>query len=233
MRYLLLASDYDGTLAQHGIVSRQTIAALERLRHSGRKFVLVTGRELSDLQSVFPPFDLCDLIVAENGALVYDPAAHKTRRLAKSPPESFIADLRKRGVNDLSVGEVIVATWRAHERAVVDAIRDAGLELQVICNKDAIMILPAGIDKSTGLCAALDELKVSARNVVGVGDAENDHAFLHLCECSVAVQNAIPALKDAADFVTSGADGEGVQELIDELIANDLSKGISRARLLR
>lgn len=50
MHYLALASDYDGTLAKDGVVSPQTIDALERLGASGRQLILVTGRLLEDLQ---------------------------------------------------------------------------------------------------------------------------------------------------------------------------------------
>ena len=58
--------------------------------------------------------------------------------------------------------------------------------------------------------------------MVAVGDAENDHAFLDTSEFSVAVANALPALKEHADWVTCGANGAGVGELIEELVANDL-----------
>jgi HAD superfamily hydrolase (TIGR01484 family) len=57
MRYLALATDYDGTLAHDGVVDDATIRALERLVHSGRKLILVTGRELPGLESVFPRQD--------------------------------------------------------------------------------------------------------------------------------------------------------------------------------
>jgi hydroxymethylpyrimidine pyrophosphatase-like HAD family hydrolase len=97
------------------------------------------------------------------------------------------------------------------------------LQLQVILNKESVMILPHGIDKMTGLDAALGELQLSPHNLVGVGDAENDHVFMESCEYSVAVANAIPALKEMADFVTQGNRGAGVVELIDKLIAGDLS----------
>ena len=53
MRYLALCTDYDGTIAHHGRVDKPTIAALEDLRASGRKLVLVTGREMVDLHQVF------------------------------------------------------------------------------------------------------------------------------------------------------------------------------------
>jgi len=84
------------------------------------------------------------------------------------------------------------------------------------------MVLPASVNKMTGLGAALAELKLSRHNVVGVGDAENDHAFLNCCECSVAVANAIPAIKERVDLVTNGERGAGVVELIDRVLDDEL-----------
>ncbi|HBE30525.1 MAG TPA: phosphoglycolate phosphatase [Cyanobacteria bacterium UBA11368] len=222
MHYFVLASDYDGTLATDGQVHDETIAALERLKDSGRKLILVTGRELEDLLRVFPKVDLFDCIVAENGALLYWPSSREEKLLGERPPEEFVKILRDRNVNPLSVGRVIVASWHPNETTVIQAIRELGLELQVIFNKGAVMVLPSGINKAAGLKAALDQLKISPHNVVGVGDAENDHAFLNLCECSVAVANALPMVKERADFVTNNSRGAGVVELIDKLIASDL-----------
>jgi HAD superfamily hydrolase (TIGR01484 family) len=222
MRYVALACDYDGTLAHHGRVDQPTLAALERLLASGRKLVLVTGRELDDLQKTFDHFELFEWVVAENGALLYRPANKEAVLLGERPPDRFLEALRARGVAPLSAGRVIVATWHPHETAVLEAIRDLGLELQVIFNNDAVMVLPPNVNKATGLAAALERMGLSAHNVVGVGDAENDHAFLTLCECSAAVANALPAVKETADVVTRGDHGAGVAELIGHLLDNDL-----------
>jgi hydroxymethylpyrimidine pyrophosphatase-like HAD family hydrolase len=223
MRYLALACDYDGTLAHAGRVADKTIAALERLRASGRKLILVTGRELPDLVSVFPRIDLFDWVVAENGCLLYRPASHEKKALGEAPPAKFVMELQKRNVAPLSIGQCIVATWTPHETVVLDVIRELGLELQVIFNKGAVMVLPAGQNKATGLAAALREMFLSPHNVVAIGDAENDHAFLKLSECAVATANALPMVKEGVDFVTQGINGTGVSELIDEMIRNDLS----------
>jgi HAD superfamily hydrolase (TIGR01484 family) len=222
MRYLALCCDYDGTIAHHGRVDEPTLAALKRLRESGRKLVLVTGRELDDLQKVFPHIDLFARIVAENGALIYRPETREERPLDEAPPQSFVDKLIERGVGPISVGRVIVATWEPHEKTVLQTIHDCGLELQVIFNKGAVMVLPAGVNKATGLRAALAELNLSAHNAVAVGDAENDHAFFKICECAVAVANALPAVKEKADIVTFGDHGAGVTELIEEMLADDL-----------
>jgi len=224
MRYHVLACDYDGTLAHHGRVDTDTLAALRRVRDSGRKLILVTGRQLDDLLAVFPDVDLFDTVVAENGALLYQPAARERKMLGEPPPEQLVAALAARDVTPLSVGEVIVATWEPHETTVMEVIRELGIEWQVVFNKGAVMVLPTGVNKATGLDVALAELGLSPHNTVAVGDAENDHAFLSRCECAVAVANALPMLKERADFVTRGSHGAGVVELIDMLVATDLQE---------
>ena len=222
MRYSVLCSDYDGTLASEGQVLPPTVRALERLIASGRQVVLVTGRELDDLQKVCPHLGLFEYVVAENGALLYEPATGRETLLGPRPPDHFIAALRSRGVGRISVGRVIVATWEPHETAVLQTIREQGLELQVIFNKGAVMVLPAGVNKASGLKAALERMAVTPHNAVGIGDAENDHSMLALCGYAVAVANALPALKEIADLVTTQARGAGVVELIDALLADEL-----------
>ncbi len=229
MTFLALATDYDGTAATDGRLAPATRAALERLRASGRKALLVTGRELGDLAGVMPLFELFDRIVAENGAVLHRPATGETVRLADPPPAAFVQRLRAAQIEPLSVGEVIVATTTPHETYVLEAIREFGLEHQIIFNKGSVMVLPPGVNKATGLAAALADLELSPRHVVAVGDAENDHALLAQCGCGVAVANALPMLKAEADWVTEGAEGAGVTELIERLLADDL-RSVARSR---
>jgi hydroxymethylpyrimidine pyrophosphatase-like HAD family hydrolase len=221
MYFLALATDYDGTIAHHGVVDEPTLAALERFKKTGRRLILVTGRELPDLKRVFPQFDLFDLLVVENGALLYDPATQKEHCIAPPPPPAFVEELRKRGVTPLSVGRSIVATWEPHERTVIDVIRDMGLDLQIIFNKGAVMVLPGGMNKAAGLKAGLKRLDLAEPNVVGVGDAENDHAFLLSCGCAAAVANALPTVKDECDVRLANHHGAGVVELVDLILRED------------
>jgi HAD superfamily hydrolase (TIGR01484 family) len=224
VRYHALATDYDGTLARHGRVAADVIAALERLRRSGRRLILVTGRQVGDLLHAFPEaVTLFDRVVGENGAVLFDPTTQQTRFLAEAPPLEFDERLTARGVTPVVRGAVIVATVQPHETAVLETIHEMGLELQVIFNWDAVMVLPSGVNKATGLRHALRELRLSPHNVVGVGDGENDHALLAALECGVAVVNSVPALKERADWVTTGEDGDGVRELMEALIESDLA----------
>lgn len=229
MRYAALAVDYDGTLASYGRVAPETVGALERLAASGRKLVLVTGRELDELLALFPELGVFDRVVAENGAVLYTPKTKAQRTLGEPPSPEFVCELERRGVQPLSVGRSIVATVHPHETIVLEAIRDLGLALQVIFNKGAVMVLPASLNKASGLLAALDDLKLSPRNVAAIGDAENDHALLRAAEFSVAVANALPTLQQEADRTSAHENGDAVIELVDALVEHDLRVTPSRA----
>src|SRR5437868_479718 len=174
MNVRALATDYDGTIAWHGAVEPSTCRALERFKESGRKLLLVTGREIPDLLSVFSEPSLFDVIVAENGALLYHPATKAMRTLAPHPSPLFVDELRQAGVHPLSVGRVIVATQENYYGVVTQIINELALDLRIIMNKGALMILPSQINKATGLLEALYELDIPASDVMGVGDAEND-----------------------------------------------------------
>jgi hydroxymethylpyrimidine pyrophosphatase-like HAD family hydrolase len=212
-----LATDYDGTIAQHGDVPGSTREALERWKETGRKLLLVTGRELHDLANVCSFTNLFDCIVVENGAVLHWPISGNTRTLAAAPPIHFLDCLRAQGVTPLSIGEVIVATLENYRAVVLETICDLGLNLNVISNKGAVMVLPVGVDKATGLRAALRELAIPAEAVVAVGDAENDETFLALCGFSAAVGNALDFLKNKVHYVANATHGAGVEELISKV----------------
>jgi hydroxymethylpyrimidine pyrophosphatase-like HAD family hydrolase len=228
MRYTALAVDFDGTIAHDGVVPPHVVDGLRRLRETGRKLLLVTGRELEELLSIFPDVALFDRVVAENGALLYRPASGEREELGDPAPEALVELLHARGV-PISVGHSIVATVEPHETTVLQAIRELGLERQVIFNKGAVMVLPAGVNKASGLEAALKELALSPRNLVAAGDGENDHALLESAEYSVATANAIATLRAKADRVTRETHGDGVLEVIADLIESDLERSPPRA----
>lgn len=220
MDFDAFATDYDGTLATDGRVGADTLAALGRARAAGLRLLMVTGRELTDLASVFAPLDTFDIIVVENGAALYTPSPGTVRVLGPPPPPVLVERLAARMV-PFSVGHSIVATVVDYEREVVEAIRGLDLHWHVVRNKESLMVLPPGIDKASGLAAALEALALPAHRTVAIGDAENDQPFLRACGLAVAVANALGSLKAGAHVVTQGAQGAGVIECIDRLLAGE------------
>lgn len=222
-QYSALATDYDGTLAQDGVVDEPTIEALRRAGNAGLELVMVTGRHLDDLLAIFPHTALFDMAVVENGALLYSPRSGEQRLLAAPPPPEFLRALARAGV-PFSVGRSVVATTHPHEDAVTSAIRDLGLDWHAVLNKGSVMALPSGTDKGTGTAAALDVLGIPPSLAAAIGDAENDVPLLRLCGLAVAVANALPEVLAHAHLVTDGAHGTGVIELINSLLATSSGK---------
>ena len=220
MKYSVIATDYDGTLATHGVVDSATLMALERYRRRGGRLLLVTGRQLDELFQVFPHGHLFEGIVAENGGVFYQSATGTAQVLAEPLPSVFIDTLVAQGVSPISQGQIVVATWEPHGETVERTVQELAIAATVIRNKKAVMVLPQGINKASGLAVALAALKIDAAQVVGVGDAENDRSLLEACGLGVAVANAVPDLKGLADRVTAGERGTGVQELIEWLLAD-------------
>jgi HAD superfamily hydrolase (TIGR01484 family) len=220
LQILAIASDYDGTIAEDGVAAPSTMAALARFKASGRKLIMVTGRHLPDLKAVFGGLALFDAVVAENGGLLYYPHTGTVRALAAPPAELFVARLRERGVDDLAIGQTIVATHLGHHETIRDTIGEMALDLAIILNTDALMVLPSGTHKASGLRAALAELSLPAASVAAIGDAENDVIFLRDCGYAVAVANALPEVKAVASVVTRGSRGAGVEEFISRVLEN-------------
>lgn len=222
-RWQALAVDFDGTMATDGVVQNDVLDALDRCRQSQRKLVLVTGRELPELQTIFPRLSIFDLVVCENGGLLYCPSDFSETALATPPPPALVALLASRSVTPLSIGRTLIATREPHDTDALTAIRELGLEIQVVFNKGAVMLLPSGVNKATGLAQALSMLNVAPDHTVAVGDGENDHAMVSFVGLGVAVANAVPMLCERADFVTAKGNGSGVIELVDRLVRDDLT----------
>jgi hydroxymethylpyrimidine pyrophosphatase-like HAD family hydrolase len=223
MKYSAIATDYDGTLAHDGVVHPETRVALQRARTGGVRLLLVTGRQLDDLARTFPDVGLFDRIVAENGAVLFDPATALTSVVASAPPPALLELLEQRGVPFAS-GHSIVATVEPHADALRRALDELDLGWTLIFNKHSVMALPAGISKATGVRRALQDLGLDAQRTIAIGDAENDEPLLRACGLAVAVDNAVPALKQVADLTTRGARGDGVIEVVDRLLSGNLER---------
>jgi hydroxymethylpyrimidine pyrophosphatase-like HAD family hydrolase len=223
MLFEVLATDYDGTIAHDGRVDDTTLTALRRARDEGLRLVLVTGREVGDLTNTFAHLDVFERVVAENGGVLLNPQTRALDGLTVAPPPTLLDWLSARAV-PISVGHCIVATVQPNEETMREALRLLGLPWELTLNKGAVMALPIGITKRTGLERALREMDAMLEHTIGVGDAENDRSFLATCGLSVAVANALDSVKASVDWVTAGARGAGVAELLARWRSGDLDE---------
>lgn len=223
MSFRMLACDYDATLADQGVIAPETEQALVAAKNAGLMLGIVTGRMVQSLLRLCPQINLFDLVVAENGAVLYFPASEASELLDRPPPPEFIAELTRRAV-PFYVGQGLVGLKRQYESEALAVIHELKLDLRIIVNKVDGMVLPVGIDKASGLAAGLKRLGLERSAVVGIGDAENDLELFQAVGYRVAVANALDVLKAEADLVTRAPNGAGVTEFIREHLLTSHSR---------
>jgi len=212
----VVALDYDGTLTSDGRRPRpEVLTALQAARQSGLTVLLVTGRIMAELRESFPDVDdFVTLVVAENGCVLDGPTG--TRLLAPPVEASLCQALLDRHV-EVRRGDVLLAGRADDRQVVIEEIHRLELDCQLVFNRSEMMVLPSGVTKGTGLFDALGDLGISRHSAVGVGDAENDHALLDVCEVGAAVSNAVVGLRTTADVVLEHPDGRGILELLQRI----------------
>ncbi|MBM3820827.1 MAG: hypothetical protein FJW14_17675 [Acidimicrobiia bacterium] len=203
MKLSVLALDYDGTIAQRDRLEPAVRDAVAGARIAGVTVLLVTGRILDELRRVAGDLHFVDGVVAENGAVVHFPDGGHTSLLAPPILDHFVAELRRRGIPH-TAGACLVDADAQEAPHLLDVIRTLELPLVLLFNRGRVMTLPQGVSKATGLHSALEMLRLSPRNMLAVGDAENDHTLLQLAEVGAAVEWGSAALRAVADLVVAG-----------------------------
>ena len=213
MKLSVVALDYDGTIARDGVLEPSVRDAIAAVRTRGIVVLLVTGRTLDELGRVAGDLHFVDGVIAENGALFHFPDTGRTAVLAPAIPETFVAEVRQRGI-PFAAGQCLVDADAGAAARLLEIIRTLELPLVLIFNRGRVMALPGGVSKATGLRVVLEMLRLSPRNTVAIGDAENDHELLRLAEVGVAVAWGSKALQAAADVVLDGGGAAAVGDYV-------------------
>lgn len=212
-----IACDFDGTGAENGHLAPDVSAALGTAKAQGILTLLVTGRVLEEIQAACPDLSVFDAVVAENGALIWFPSSNQKIHLGLPPPDSFLGELRAQNV-PFHTGNVVVGTWSRYAGQVLELIRRSGLDSQLIFNREALMILPGGINKASGVRRALEELRRSEKSLVAIGDAENDVPLLTAAGVGLAPRNSVPAVAAIADDRLAHPGGAGVARYVYDIL---------------
>ena len=218
----ILAFDLDGTIAENDVVASETWSALQKAKQAGFIIILVTGRRLKDLLSLRPFKEICEAIVCENGATIFLSRNDSVLLPFGSLTPELINQLEASNI-PLERGMAIAATWIPHDKTVLKILRQTGYPATIEYNKGAVMMLPPGASKGTGLLKVLNELGYSPHNVIAFGDGENDRSFFEQAELTVAVANATPSIQQIADIVLSKPNGIGVRTFIEDLLEGKVS----------
>ena len=229
MRLAALALDYDGTIARGDVLESSVRDAIAVARSGGVIVLLVTGRILSELRRAAGDLHFVDGVVAENGAVIHFPASDYTAVVAPLVPEGFHSELTRRGIPS-HAGQCLVDMNADDAGRALEVIRTLEMPLVLVFNRGRVMAMAQGVSKATGLRTALNTLRLSPRNTVAVGDAENDHELLRLVEVGCAVEWGSPSLRAAADLIVNGRGPMAVASLVRSLGESRSLPVVPRAR---
>lgn len=209
----MLACDYDGTIATAGKITPEAERALLAAKAAGMRLALVTGRFFDELREICPQLAMFDLVVAENGAIAYLPDNGALLTIG-GPPSSTLFEALIRHNVPFSQGRIMTASFRRYEARMRAAVEEATPERELIPNKNDLMLLPAGVDKASGMRLGLERLGIMPEQVIGVGDGENDLPLVRAAGLGVALANAVEPLKAVANLVMEEPNGAGVARLV-------------------
>ena len=245
-RPLILAAalDLDGTvIGPDENISPAVHEAIVRLAERIHVFI-ATGREPADVLRYANELGLTTPQLCDGGANILDPVQGVSTWAAPLGPvnaEAVVTRLRE-------MGSAFVATHASGTASTFDDVPDWDLirvsaldldedtadalttEFRRIKNMYVMKaVLPynglwavdftlAGVDKASGIARVGQTLGVNPTNMVAVGDSYNDLPMLEACGFSVAMGNAPPEVKDAAEFVAPSVAEDGLAVAINEYV---------------
>lgn len=82
-----------------------------------------------------------------------------------------------------------------------------------------IEVMPKNVDKATSLSRMLEMIGIGLEDTICCGDGFNDLSMIKCAGVGVAMGNAQPEVKAAADYITADNDSDGLVEVIKVLFA--------------
>lgn len=139
--------------------------------------------------------------------LIYDKYAEPLPRLLSSAQESA-------GIN-----KILIATAGDQGTLRRDLEQRFGRDLRILqAIPEFIELMSPAVSKGEGVGWLLNYLGIDPRQMLAIGDGENDLEMLQLAGIAVAVGNASPAVKAAADVVVAPHDQSGVAEALQRFV---------------
>jgi hypothetical protein len=167
--------------------------------------------------------ELFDIVVAENGGILYFPGTGTIRNVAPPPPPELLGELERRSLF-FRVGRTIVDMARSDAEHARQALMATQTRMDLVFNRGSLMLLPSGISKGTGVRSAIQALGLTGHEVLALGDAENDLDFFDACDWRACPENAVPELKQQADWVFPGENGTGIaRAIVDHILPGRLA----------
>ena len=91
--------------------------------------------------------------------------------------------------------------------------------------KNLLEFMPKGITKAYGLSLLAKDLGIKQEEIMTIGDEENDLPMIEYAGLGVAMENAVPEVKAAAQVITDTNDRDGVAKVVETYVLEPLRGG--------
>lgn len=226
-KFKAFAVDIDGTLTENGGGAIH-LAALAKLRHLeklGYHVIYVSGRSSIEAYVLAVFGGTTKIAVGENGgAITIAPQEHRLLASKEKCMQGY--NLLKKSLDGVEIKPVFPRMTEVVMQRTFDLtqgqkiLEENNLELYLSDSKYAYHINEKGMNKATGLKAALQMLKLGPEQTVAIGDSDTDIPMFDACGYSIALGHAEENVKTSAKQVVKGREGTGLVEAID-LVALD------------
>ncbi|KAG8375623.1 hypothetical protein BUALT_Bualt10G0119600 [Buddleja alternifolia] len=123
--------------------------------------------------------------------------------------EQLLAGVEIQKLIFLDTSEGVSTTLRPHWE---EAIEDRASVVQAV--PDMLEIVPPGTSKGSGVRMLLDHLGATPKEIMAIGDGENDVEMLELASLGVALSNGSEKAKAVANVIGISNDEDGVADAI-------------------
>ena len=152
-------------------------------------------------------------LISENLENTYVAGSLRANRLRPQPVDNFLEATRPLQLSKcMVVGEP--AVLEKLERPL--AMRLLNMATVFRSEPYYMEIVPRGIDKGRGLERLLAEMGETPDHLIACGDAPNDIPMLCYAALGVAMGNAQPAVKAAADIICGTNEEDGVAQIVEQ-----------------
>ncbi|HZX44884.1 MAG TPA: glycosyltransferase [Candidatus Nanoarchaeia archaeon] len=209
-----IITDFDRTITSStGEVDEQLLKELDALN---KPLILVTGRRIDYVKSLYEKYPVWDCIIGENGSYIYFPADDLSLIFDSDKLQKAKEMLVENNISSNN-GHSIISVSKEDELKVKETLMGLKDSLSFKDNIDEMMVTPKGVGKGLTVKLALNHLGIDLKKAIIIGDGENDIDLFTLPGFKIAVANAVDSLKVLADEVTKKPSAQGVLEAIAKL----------------
>jgi len=225
----MIVFDVDGTLLDSDGFHDEFVHLARRVNNEVMPVSIASGRTLPNITPILQSIGASGFIIAENGGVVWDSSnGHEILTLSDGSRSKEAAEWLATKIEGLDPRGIESNRWRETEWCLKETgqfDRMVGLleesewaDLVVVQTGFAIHIVKPGIDKGNALRIALERRGVESSRVIACGDAQNDISMFNLVGFSVAVNDEVTEVVEAADCLTFNRGKEGSVELLKALL---------------